>query len=135
VNLRSLYPTLLRLAGINDVGGVSLFDQSAPANPVVSQYLELHVKELARRFDAETLAPYRERLQSSFSSTHQLLVGEDGLEELLSRDEGGESVDDEDAVRKQLRATIPPFENATTSRQAVDGGPDEEMLRSLGYLE
>jgi arylsulfatase A-like enzyme len=135
VNLRSLYPTILEAAGITDVDGTSIFADSITDAPVVSQYLELHIKALERRFDAEIIAPYRERIQSSFSSTHQLLVGEDSSDELLSMDEHAEPVSDIEPIREQLRAVIPAFPDEKSAQLAAGDGPDEEILRSLGYLE
>ncbi|WP_226479851.1 sulfatase [Natrinema amylolyticum] len=135
VSLRSLYPTLLHAAGIDDADGSSLFAHEATKEPVVSQYLDLHVKYLDRRFETERVDPYRERLQSSFSSTHQLLVGERGTEELLSMNGRAKPIKGKEQIREQLRMGIPSFKDTTLSQADSNSGPDKEMLRSLGYLE
>lgn len=134
VSLRSLYSTLLDAADIESDAGPTLSDTSDD-DPVLSQYFGLHVKNLKRRFDPEQLRPFTERFQSAFTPEFQLLVGDRDTEELLPMDGSVQPVAGNEATRERLRSMLPPFPDSESQDTSSAGGPDEELLRSLGYIE
>ena len=132
VSLCQLFPTVLEVAGINGFEGRTLFEK--PPDAVCSQYLDLHVKDLRKRFDKEKLDPFTKRLQSAFNREFQFLLDDQGADELIPLDGSVQPITGRESVRDELAQYLPEFEEVIHSTPESEG-PDEELLRSLGYIE